>query len=110
MALLSQQDAAMQQGIASLEHHVVAMMQAGQTAERINDELRQGYIAGSSTTFQQKVQEWVDNYQAVMRQFEKLASGSSGVKQTLDAAEEEAHMQGGNWGGTSQGVYSALAG
>jgi hypothetical protein len=106
--IYSKTDQGMQVLLQSLEDHVSAMMQAGQTAERINEEIQAGYVAGSSTTFQGKVQQWVDEYKQVMQKFQQLASDSSQVNQVLNAGEQEAGMVGGNWG-ASDGVFAALA-
>jgi hypothetical protein len=103
----SKSDAGMQQLILSLESHVSAMIQAGQTAERINEEVAAGYIADSSKVFQTKVQDWVDAYKNVMRKFQKLADDSSQVNQIINSAEHDAGATGGNWG-ASDGVYTAL--
>jgi hypothetical protein len=98
----------MQVILQSLESHVSAMMKAGQTAERINEEIRAGYIAGSSTAFQGKVQQWVEEYKTVMQKFQQLADDSTQVNQVLNAGEQEAGIVGGNWG-ASDGVFAALA-
>lgn len=104
----SKSDAGMQQLITSLENHVSAMTQAGQTAERINEEIAAGYIADSSSLFQSKVQNWLENYRTVMQKFQKLADDSSQVNQVMNTAEQDAGALGGSWG-VSDGVYGALA-
>lgn len=103
----SKTDSGMSQLQLALEDHVTKMIQAGQTAERINEEIAAGYVADSSKVFQSKVQNWVDYYRAVMTKFQNLADGVSQVNQVLNRAEEDAHVMGGNWG-ASDGVYSAL--
>jgi methyl-accepting chemotaxis protein len=104
----SKSDAGMQQLIASLEQHVSAMIQAGHTAEQINQEVGAGYIADSSRVFQQKVQNWVDSYHTVMQKFQKLADDSTQVNQVMNTAEADAGAAGGGWG-ASDGVFAALA-
>jgi len=103
----SKTDGGMQQLTGSLQNHVSAMMQAGQTAERINGEIAAGYVADSSRVFQRKVQEWVDAYKVVMQKFQKLSDDSVQVNQVLNNAEQQAGMMGGNWG-ASDGVFASL--
>lgn len=103
----SKSDAGMRVLLQSLESHVAGMIQAGQTAERINQEIAAGYIADSSRVFQQKVQNWIEAYRTVMQKFQKLADDSSQVNQVLNTAEQDAGATGGNWG-ASDGVFATL--
>jgi uncharacterized protein YukE len=100
-------EAGISSGLAAMEDQVQAMMQAGQIAENINLDISSHYKAQSSSVFQSKVRDWIDQYKQVMRSFERLAQNTSDVNKVLNAAEADAQMTGGNWG-VSDGVYSAL--
>lgn len=95
--MYAKDDAAMASGIAAMEQHVESMMRAGNVAERINEEIAAGYIAGSSTVFQSKVQDWVDQYRAIMQSFQQLAENSTTVNTIINQAEQDTQMLGGNW-------------
>jgi hypothetical protein len=105
--VLSKEDSAIQQVLSSMEGQISAMITAGQTVERINEELGAGYISGASTVFRSKVQDWVDSYKLVMQKFQHCCESTSGASSLLNQAEEEAQVTGGNWG-ASDGVFHGL--
>jgi uncharacterized protein YukE len=108
MSVLSMNDPAVQTALQSLDQQVANMVRAGETAERINEELARGYVADSSSVFQQKVQAWCEHYQTIMKAYQQLTDATSGTRQTLTQAEDEAQQIGGNWGGDN--VYSVMSG
>ena len=107
--ILRKDDGAIQQALSGLETQISSMITSGQTVERINEEIAAGYISGASTVFQSKVNDWVDRYKKVMQAFEQLTESLSGANTILTKADEDAGVQGGNWG-ASDGVYNALKG
>ncbi|MCX4745834.1 hypothetical protein OG455_09905 [Kitasatospora sp. NBC_01287] len=106
---LSTEDQAMSKALASLEKHGSAMITSGQTVEQINQEIRAHYISGASSSFQGKVQDWVDRYKTVMNAFQQLTDALDQSGKFLAQAEADAHDAGGNWG-ASENVYHLLNG
>jgi uncharacterized protein YukE len=105
--VLSSDDQIIASALAGLDHHISAMIEAGNTVERINEEVAAGYIAHASTVFQNKVNDWVSRYKQVMQAFEHLMDSTSTTQKLLNQAEEEAQTIGGNWG-ASDGVFNGL--
>jgi hypothetical protein len=106
---LKKSDHSIQSTLAGLEGQISAMIQSGQTVERINEEIAAHYVSGASTAFQNKISDWVERYKSIMQAFQQLTDSTQGASQTLTKAEEDAHVIGGNWG-ASDGVYHALNG
>ncbi|MEU8510600.1 hypothetical protein AB0C76_03275 [Kitasatospora sp. NPDC048722] len=106
---LNVEQQAIQNALQSLEGQIAAMIASGQTVERINMEIAANYVSGASRKFQDRVNDWVTNYKRVMQAFDKLTQDLGSARQILAKAEEDAHVQGGNWG-ASDGVYHALGG
>jgi uncharacterized protein YukE len=106
---LKKSDQSIQSALAGLEGQISAMIQSGQTVERINEEIAAAYISGASTAFQGRINDWVTCYKKVMQAFQALMDSTQGASQTLNKAEEDAGVMGGNWG-ASDGVYHALSG
>lgn len=109
MAVLSKDDAAIQQALQGLDHQVSAMITSRQTIGQINEDIAAAYVSPASTQFQQKIGDWITCYQQVMQAFERLSESTSGANQILNKAEEEAHVIGGNWG-ASDGIFHGLSG
>ncbi|MEE1788494.1 hypothetical protein PUR71_37180 [Streptomyces sp. SP17BM10] len=107
--MLNVEQQAIQTALQSLEGQIAAMISSGQTVERINMEIAANYVSGASRAFQEKVNDWVTQYKQVMSAFDKLTQDLGSARQILVKAEEDAHVQGGNWG-ASDGVYHALGG
>jgi hypothetical protein len=97
-----------QSGIAALQDHVANMIRAGQTAYRIKGELAAAYIADSSSIFQSRVDNWIENYNNVMTKFQGLADSTTQVNQIMDQGEDEAGVHGASWHGSDE-IYQALA-
>ena len=108
MATLETQDQAMTAVLQGLDQQVVNVIRAGETGERIREEIARGYVAGSSTVFQSKVENWCERYQDIMRAYQHLTDATANTQKTLTAAEDEAQQAGGNWNGDN--VYSVLGG
>ncbi|MFD7904361.1 hypothetical protein ACFV4F_38895 [Kitasatospora sp. NPDC059722] len=107
--LLNVEQQAIQNALQSLEGQISQMISSGQTVERINMEIAANYVSVASKTFQDKVGDWVVNYKRVMQAFDKLTQDLGSARSILTKAEEDAHVQGGNWG-ASDGVFHALGG
>ncbi|WP_035841687.1 hypothetical protein [Kitasatospora azatica] len=107
--LLTTDDQSVQQALTGLGHQISAMITAGQTVERINEEIAAKYVSGASSAFQDRVTDWVDRYKVIMRSVEHLMESTASASKVLTKAEDDAHVVGGNWG-ASDGVYSALNG
>ena len=105
----TKEDAALQAGLAALQEHVSAMIRAGQTAYRIRDDIRSGYIAESSALFQLKLDSWIENYNLVMRKFDALGESTASVDNILNQAEDDAGMHGANWDTDAQ-INDVLSG
>ena len=105
--VFNKDDDAVRAGLMALESHVVAMMQAGQTAYGIQGDIRGGYIATSSDAFQRKVDAWISNYNTVMKKFQELGYKVSGVDTLINSAEDDAGLTSASWG-TDGAIYDAL--
>jgi hypothetical protein len=106
--ILNKVDAAVQTAIGALDDHVAAMITAGETAYRIQQEIRSGYVADSSRIFQGRVDAWIGSYNEVMRKFQALGDNTAWVNTLLDQAEDEAGVHGASWH-TDDEIYAALA-
>jgi hypothetical protein len=107
--MLNVEQQAIQNALQSLEGQISQMISSGQTVERINMEIGASYVSVASRKFQDKVNDWVTQYKQVMSAFDKLTQDLGSARQILAKAEEDAQVQGGNWG-ASDGVYHALGG
>ncbi|WP_326553454.1 hypothetical protein [Micromonospora sp. NBC_01813] len=104
----NKEDAGFVAALAALEDHVSGMIVAGQTAYRIQGEVRAAYQAGSSSVFQAKIDEWIIAYNNVMIKFQDLGEKTGVVGQAIDAGEQDAGVTGANWD-TNDGIYDILA-
>ncbi|MFJ6618729.1 hypothetical protein ACIQOW_14275 [Kitasatospora sp. NPDC091335] len=102
--MLTKEDEAIRQVLASLEQQIESMVTAGRTVERIKEELAGGYISGASTVFQQRVEDWMTRYQQVIGAFERFVQSTQGANQILTAAEDEARAH------AADGIYYGLQG
>ncbi|MEU9041653.1 MULTISPECIES: hypothetical protein [unclassified Kitasatospora] len=102
--MLTKEDEAIRQVLASLEHQIENMVTAGRTVERIKEELAGGYISGASSVFQQKVEDWMSRYQQIIGSFEKFVQSTQGANQILTQAEDDARAH------AADGIYNGLQG
>ncbi|MET8541618.1 hypothetical protein ACIQI7_03190 [Kitasatospora sp. NPDC092039] len=103
-ANLNKQDEAIRKALSDIEQQIENMITAGRTVERIREELAAGYISGASSTFQEKVGDWMTRYHTVIGAFERFAEATKGADQVLTHAEEEARMH------AADGILTALNG
>jgi hypothetical protein len=104
----NKEDAGFAAAIAALDDHVSSMIVAGQTAYRIQGEIRVTYQAGSSSVFQAKIDDWISAYNNVMIKFQDLGEKTSFVGQIIDAGENDAGVAGASWD-SNDGIYDILA-
>ncbi|MDG4771192.1 hypothetical protein [Solwaraspora sp. WMMD792] len=104
----NKEDAGFATAIAALDDHVSSMIVAGQTAYRIQGEIRATYQAGSSSVFQAKLDEWISAYNNVMIKFQDLGEKTGFVGQIIDSGEDSAGVTGASWD-TDDGIYDILA-
>lgn len=76
--------------------------------QRIQEEVAQNFVSGASTTFQQKVDDWVTVCQAVIKSFDTLEEDLKGASNALDSGTENALQAASSW--TSDSTFSALTG
>jgi hypothetical protein len=86
------------------------MRAAGNTAQSIQEDIARNYIAGSSTTFQNRVDDWVSQYTALMGKFQQLQESLQGANNALDGSEDLATSTGGAWHPESSSTFSTLMG
>ncbi|GAA3039684.1 hypothetical protein ACFVUY_23925 [Kitasatospora sp. NPDC058063] len=103
-ANLNKQDEAIRKALSDIEQQIEGMITAGRTVERIKQELASGYISGASSTFQQKVEDWMTRYHTVIGAFERFAESTKVADQVLSHAEEEARLH------AADGIVDALNG
>ncbi|GHF63723.1 hypothetical protein GCM10018790_47030 [Kitasatospora xanthocidica] len=89
---MTKQDEAIRKALSDIEQQIEGMITAGRTVERIKQELASGYISGASSTFQQKVEDWMQRYHQVIGAFERFAEATKVADQTISHAEEEARL------------------
>jgi uncharacterized protein YukE len=107
---LNKHDQDMRTALNALDSHESAMRSAGNTATRIKDEIAANYVAGSSSTFQNRVDDWVTNYSALMNKFQHLREALQGASGAIDGSEDLAVQTGGAWHPGSTSTYSTLMG
>ena len=69
MVTLNKDDQAMRTALSALDSHESSMRAAGNRAQSIQADIAHNYIAGSSSTFQNRVDDWVSQYTALMNKF-----------------------------------------
>ncbi|MFJ9443433.1 hypothetical protein ACIRRH_16400 [Kitasatospora sp. NPDC101235] len=102
--MLTKEDEAIRQVLASLEQQIEHMVTAGRTVERIKEEIAGGYISGASSVFQQKVEDWMTRYQQVIGAFERFVQSTQGANAILTQAEDDARAH------AADGIYEGLQG
>jgi uncharacterized protein YukE len=108
--LLAKDGQAMNQALSALDSHQSEMRKAGNTAIRIKDEIAANYVAGSSSAFQSRVDDWVSNYTTLLGKFDALQQALGGANSSIDGAEDIATHTGGHWGPTADTTYGTLMG
>ena len=89
--LYSKSDPEMQQALTALQGHVEAMSRAANRVLSIVQEIATSYVAGSSMVFQNKMTDWIEQYNKVMQAFQTLGDDTAAVNQVINNAEEDAH-------------------
>lgn len=109
-ATLQKEEHAMRAALAALADHESQMRSAGQTANTINEDIARNYVAGSSSTFQNRVQDWLNNYNQLMGKFGNLREALQSASAAIDSAEDDANSTGNSWSPESGSTYHALMG
>jgi hypothetical protein len=84
-------EAQIRNAISALEQHVAGMRTSAGEVEQTAEYITMTYVAHSSTMFQRKIHDWLDEYNRVARAFDRLGQNSSTVSGVISRAEEDAH-------------------
>ncbi|MFI6156392.1 hypothetical protein ACIBCA_27315 [Kitasatospora sp. NPDC051170] len=103
-AMLTKQDEAIRKVLTDLQQQIDDMITAGRTVERIKEEVGAGWISGASSTFQEKIDDWMRRYHEVIGAFERFVEATQGASQIITNAEAEARAQ------AADGIYEGLQG
>lgn len=112
MNTLRTEDVAVRNALSVLEQHTSFMKSMSGTVQTIREDINNSYQARSSTTFQNKVNEWIENYMAVQSAVQTLQENLQSAHQIISQAEEQITSQAGGWS-TQDGsgpYYQALHG
>ncbi|MGH3373116.1 MAG: hypothetical protein ACRDP6_00105 [Actinoallomurus sp.] len=104
---LETNDASVSKVLASIHTQIDAMGRAAQGVEDVNNEIRQHFQAAASTAYQNKIEDWQDQYRNVTKAYEKLADTLQGGHHKIDAAHDHAVAAVGGW---DHAVYHTLHG
>lgn len=107
---LHKNDQDLRTALGALDSHESEMRSAGNTATGIKESIAAHYVAGSSTTFQNRVDDWVTNYNRLMSKFQDLREALQGAGGAIDSSEDLAVHTGGAWQPGSASTYGALMG
>jgi uncharacterized protein YukE len=112
MNTLKTDDAAVQNALALLDSHTSFMQGMNATVDTIRQDINSCYQARSSTTFQGKVNEWIENYQAVQNAVRNLRDRLQTAHGVIGRAEEELAGNAASWNTSdaSDPIYQALHG
>jgi uncharacterized protein YukE len=109
-SFLAKDDAAVQRAVAALDQHVGTMTNSYNTASRIKDEIRAGYVASSSTAFQTQVENWLAKCAAVRNMFQTLGEDLHGASNVISQSDEQALGMSHSFASASDSTYAALMG
>lgn len=112
MNQLKTDDRAIQNALDILSNHVSFMNSMNQSVDAIRADIASCYQAQSSTTFQNKINEWIESYLAVQKTVQTLQENLGSAHQVIGRAEEELTQTSNAWN-TSDGsdpIFQALHG
>lgn len=104
---LQTNDASVSKILTSLHTQIESMGRAAQGVEDVNNEVRQHFQAAASTAYQNKIEDWQQQYRNVTKAYEDLADKLQGGHHKIDAAHDHANNLAGGW---STDVYNGLNG
>ena len=107
---LQRDDAAVATALRVIDDHRSFLNQQLQTGQRIKDEVAANFVSGASSTFQGKVDEWVEVAQGVVRAFDILDEDLRGANNSLDSGVENAFNAANSWSSGSDVTFSKLTG
>jgi uncharacterized protein YukE len=109
---LKTDDRAVQSALDILSSHVSFMNSMNQSVQTIQADIASCYQAQSSTTFQSKINEWIDSYLAVQKTVQTLQENLGSAHQVIGRAEEGLTQSSGAWNTTdgSDPIFHALNG
>ncbi len=112
MNTLKTDDQAVQKALSLLDSHTAFMKNMGSTVQTIREDVGRSYVAQSSSTFQSKVNEWIENYQAVQNAVQTLRDNLQTAHTTIGRAEQELNQNAGAWNtqDASDPIFQALQG
>jgi uncharacterized protein YukE len=88
--VLAKDDGAVQKALNALSSHTSTMDAAYQTVSNLLSEIKANYLAQSSTTYQQAVEDWLLRCNAVRDMFKTLTDDLHGANIAISAADERA--------------------
>lgn len=106
---VAKSDGAVNQAIGIIDSNRGFLQQQVATGQRIKDEVAANFVSGASSTFQQKVDDWVTTGNAVIKAFDTLEEDLKGASNTLDSGNDNATQFANGWGG-GDGIFGALTG
>jgi prophage DNA circulation protein len=98
-----------------LDEHTSFMNSISGTVQGIQQDINGCYKARSSTTFQNKINEWIESYQGVRSAVEQLRESLASAHSIIGRAEEELAQEPAGWSTSalqdpSDPIYQALQG
>jgi uncharacterized protein YukE len=91
----------------SLRGYVSGMTSTKRKVDDLMGQIDWGFKSASGRAFVRKVEEWITGYDTIMQKYEALVEATTGAKDSLTRANQDAEQISGNWGGP---VYSVLSG
>lgn len=112
MNTLRTEDAAVRNALSLLEQHTSFMSSMNGTVQTIREDINGCYQARSSSTFQSKVNEWIESYQSVQSAVQTLQQNLASAHNVIGRAEEELTQNAGAWNtqDASDPIFQALHG
>ncbi|HEY5837238.1 hypothetical protein [Streptomyces sp.] len=91
----------------SLQGYVSGMTSTKTKVDDLMQQIGWGFKSASGRAFVRKVEEWIIGYDTIMQKYQALHEATTGAKDSLTRANEDAEQISNNWGGP---VYSILSG
>ncbi|MCB5906106.1 hypothetical protein [Streptomyces pinistramenti] len=109
-AQVTKQEQDIKNALVLLEGQMQAMRTAGQKVEDTVQQAAQHFHSTASTTFQQKMQEWIETYNQASAKVNNLHASLEAANQTLNTGDSQAQEHAAGWSGDIDGIHGVLSG
>ncbi|MFG2222976.1 hypothetical protein [Streptomyces sp. NPDC048644] len=110
MSQLNKQEQDIKNALVLLEGQMQSMRTAGQKVEDTVQQAAQHFHSTASTTFQQKMQQWIETYNQASTQVNNLHASLEAANQTLNAGDSQAQDHAAGWSGDIDSIQSVMSG